>query len=305
MTPMTPMDDKRKRVDRSARALWDGLVNARPLWSPLGYRLTVSQHGNIQFLYKDTDLRVNLIDRGMAFILRVESQTIDLRHLSHLPLELPNGEVATAEDYRDARYELNELNNDYRSHYVRNAKQVVDTLRGLAPRFDKVAEMVPMGEVSSERTASYRLHRLAAKLRKDAVSDEARKKKLLEGLDYGLEELLNGLFKREAELNSLGFSIRSMPAHNRGTIQLSYEGSHLGINLYMRRKSVCAVVTGVHMGSGEGPSPKIEKLVHDLEDKVQRLKPTAAWVLAFLRNEAWAFRTIYDNDETIPEHSSE
>lgn len=160
---MTPMDDKKKRVDRAAHTLWDGLMNARTLWSPLGYRLTVSRYGRIQFLYKDTDLRVNLIDQGMAFIFRVESQTIDLRHLSHLPLELPNGEIATIEDYRDARYELNKLNNDYRSYYMKNAKEVVDTLRGLMPRFDKIADMVPMGEASSERTASYRLRKLARK----------------------------------------------------------------------------------------------------------------------------------------------
>lgn len=51
---------RKKRLDPSNHALWDRLQEARSKLKDLGYRMTASGDGNVQLLFKDTDVRVTL-----------------------------------------------------------------------------------------------------------------------------------------------------------------------------------------------------------------------------------------------------
>lgn len=141
---------RRKRLDEKNVGLWHSL---QPMSLPLrkmGFRITSTRRGQLQLLYKDTDIRITFIGDGNAYVsaAMVESPT-----MTNLTSAVTRG---LASPYGHEAYNLwHDVDSEQMIEKSKNARDLIAVLKALAVRFDKIREILadanhPMPEASSE-----------------------------------------------------------------------------------------------------------------------------------------------------------
>lgn len=153
--------ERRKRINsHEDLALWDALQKLGPAWRKWGYRMTVSKYRYVQFLYRDTDIRINVVPRLRELSLVFRSDEIDRPKFAYKKdVQLADGSSAYERDgYRDAQEKLKDLNREYdggiRFGYdwdaTAKARAIVAALADMRPQLDLFETYIAMTEASSE-----------------------------------------------------------------------------------------------------------------------------------------------------------
>lgn len=153
--------ERRKRINsHEDLALWDALQKLGPAWRKWGYRMTVSKYRYVQFLYRDTDIRINVVPRLRELSLVFRSDEIDRPKFAYKKdVQLADGSSAYERDgYRDAQEKLKDLNREYdggiRFGYdwdaTAKARAIVSALGEMRPQLDLFETYIAMTEASSE-----------------------------------------------------------------------------------------------------------------------------------------------------------
>lgn len=266
----------KKAVEPELQQLAQGLLKQEDKIEALGFRLT---HGGGSLLLSYQGSQLALVIRPYGARRDVEGRVYGA-----------NGNWSGEDDYR-LFYGLNAKARTMAA----TVPGVLRFLRTHQNTFKKLYdsdETIP--EISSERTASASIRTAVS------VSSKARKARLLKGLHWASEiELMTGLLRVEDKIRALGFDLQNRD----GRVCLGYKGSRLALCFHRKGGGT---LDGSLIGVDENHlSPSALQACFYLRSQAAKVQPKSTDVLRFLVDSRDGFAAVFDEDETIPEISSE